>query len=196
MIGFKPFSGVTWAGLKDKWHGLLTPEDEHEVGLITQTAVEVQTEDVKMSFLATLAKDAKAVFAFLGSSKGQAVVTGVETTVAGVAAAVNPAAAAAITGGFALLNNWMAEALKMETLAAAAGSQTGSGTTKAAAVLSTMVPELTTYLNNAGYTSANVTAKATTINNLIVSLLNTLEAPDGVQQEQIAAQTVIPPATA
>lgn len=142
-----------------------------------------------MSFLATLGKDVKAVFSWLGSSKGQAVIAGVETTATGVATALNPLAGAALTSGFTLVNNWMTEAVKMEALAAAAGTQTGSGTTKAAAVLGTMVPELTTYLNNAGYTSANVTAKATTINNLIVSLLNTLEAPDGVQQEQITATT-------
>ena len=137
-------------------------------------------KETSMSWLSTLGSKVESVFAWLGSSKGQAVVTGVETTTEGVVTAINPAAGAALTGGISLINNWIAEAVKMEALAAAAGVQTGSGTQKAAAVLSTMVPELTSYLSNAGYTSANITAKATTINNLVVQLLNTLDVPQSV----------------
>lgn len=156
--------------------------------LVNGVAVSVvQPEEMSMSFLKTLGKDVKSVFAWLGSSKGQAVVAGAEATAEGVVTALNAPAGAALTAGVALVNNWIAEAVKMEALASAAGSQDGTGTQKAAAVLSTMVPELTSYLSNAGYTSANITAKATTINNLVVQLLNTLEAPDGVQQAQNTA---------
>lgn len=128
-----------------------------------------------MSFLATVGKDFKAVFAWLGSSGGQAVVAGVEGTAVAVATAVG--AGAPVTAGIALLNNWINEAIKVESLSAAAAAQSGSGTQKAAAVLSTMVPELTSYLQAQGITSANVSSQATAINTAVVNLLNTLTSP-------------------
>ena len=166
----------------------------------TTTSSNNTKESLDMSFLATFGKDVKGLFAWLGSAKGQATVTAVEGVAVGVAGAVGPGASAALAGGFTLLNNWMTEALTVEGLATAAGQQTGTGPQKAAVALSTMTPQLAAYLNNKGYTSANVSAKALTINNLIVQLLNTLEAPDGVAQAQNDAtpvQTqVIPPVPA
>lgn len=125
-----------------------------------------------MSFLATVGKDFKAVFAWLGSSKGQAVIGAGEAVAEGVAAAAG--VGAPVAAGIALVNNWMGEAIKMEALATAADAQTGTGATKAAAVLSTMTPELTAFLQGKGYTSEQVTTEANDINNLVVQLLNKL----------------------
>ena len=89
-----------------------------------------------MSFKSVLDKigaDAKAVFVFLGSPKGQAVVS----TVEGAVVAFEPGA----SGLVALVNNWLAEIIKTESIAAAAGQQTGSGVQKAAAVVSAVAPQ-------------------------------------------------------
>jgi hypothetical protein len=152
------------------------------MGAVASTPV---SKEPKMSFLATIGKDFKAVFAWLGSSQGQAVVTAGENVAVTVATAAG--VGAPVIAGINLINSWMSEAIKTEALAAAAGAQTGSGAQKSAAVLATMIPELTAYLQNKGYTTANVTATATTINNAIVGLLNTLEAPDGTIQAQNTA---------
>lgn len=128
-----------------------------------------------MSFLATVGKDFKAVFAWLGSSGGQAVVAGAEGAAEAVATAAG--VGAPVATGISLLNNWITEAIKTESLAAAAVAQTGTGTQKAAVVLTAMVPELTSYLQAQGITSSNVTSQATAINNAVVNLLNTLTSP-------------------
>lgn len=128
-----------------------------------------------MSFLSAAGKDFKAVFGWLESSKGQTVVAGVEGTAIAVGTAFG--AGVVVSAGVALLNKWMGEAIKVETLAAAAGAQVGSGATKSAAVLSTMVPELTAFLQSQGYTTAQVTAQANTINDALVTALNALGAP-------------------
>jgi hypothetical protein len=122
-----------------------------------------------MSFLATVGKDFKAVFSWLGSSKGQAVVAageGVVETVATVAGVGAP-----VQGAINLINSWLGKIITTETIAAAAGQQTGSGTTKAAAVLASITPELNEYFPG---TSA---ADATIINNALVTILNTLGTP-------------------
>jgi len=122
-----------------------------------------------MSFLSVIGKDAKALFGWLGSSKGQAVVTAGEglavdvATVAGVGAPVQ----AAIN----LINSWMAKIMTTETVAAAAGQQTGSGAQKAAAVLASIGPELNQYF------PATTVANATIINNALVTILNALGEP-------------------
>lgn len=127
-----------------------------------------------MSFLSTVGKDFKAVFAWLGSSKGQALVQTAEATAEVVATAAG--VGAPVAAGINLINNWMGEAIKVESLAAAAGSQTGSGSQKAAAVLNVMTPELTSFLQGKGYTSAQITAQANAINTEIVALLNLIGA--------------------
>lgn len=127
-----------------------------------------------MSFLATVGKDFKAVFSWLGSTKGQAVVAGAEGVAESVATAVG--VGAPVQAGINLFNNWLAEIVKAESLAAAADEQTGSGATKAAVVLSTMVPQLTAFLQDQGLATANVATDAQIINTALVTALNAIGA--------------------
>ena len=120
-----------------------------------------------MSFLSTVGKDFKAVFTWLGSTNGQAVVGSVE---AGVEIAVP-----AITPAITLINSWMAEAIKVETLANAASSAAGTGTQKAAAALSTMTPQVVAWAAANGYAIPNST-QISAINTAVVNVLNLLGA--------------------
>ena len=128
-----------------------------------------------MSFLSNIGKDFKAVFGWLGSSKGQAIVAGTENlvevsaTIAGVGAPVQ--------AGLNLLNNWMGEAIKLQAIGEAAAATAGGGATKGAAVLSTMEPQLLAFLQQNGYATTNVGAQAAVINDAAVALLNALGAP-------------------
>lgn len=128
-----------------------------------------------MSFLSAVGKDFKAVFAWLGSAKGEAVVQ----TAEGAAVAVASAAGlgAPVQAGLNLLNNWMGEAIKLQAIGEAAGETASGGTAKAAAVASTMEPQLLAWLQANGYSTANVSAQAATINDAAVALLNALGAP-------------------
>lgn len=112
-----------------------------------------------MSFLSTVGKDFKAVFSWLGSPKGQAVVAAGSALAEGLgvpAAAVN------------LADSWLEKIITTETLAAAAGAQTGSGTQKAAAVLNAIEPQVV-----AAFPSTNLKAA----NDALVAFLNALGAP-------------------
>jgi hypothetical protein len=121
-----------------------------------------------MSFLSTIGKDFKAVFSWLGSSSGQAVVAACEGLVEGVATVVG--VGAPVQSGINLINSWLKKIITTETIAAAAAQQTGSGTQKAAAVLTAIGPELNMYF------PGTTTAQATIINNALVIVLNTLGA--------------------
>ena len=110
-----------------------------------------------MRFLSAIATDFKRVFAWVGSPKGQAVITGVE----GVILSVDPA----LSGIFSLANSWMNKVLTTESLAAAAGQQNGSGTQKASAVLVAMGPEISKYFPTA------TAAEISNANNAIVAFL-------------------------
>lgn len=118
------------------------------------------------SVLQTIGGDAKKVFAFLGSPKGQAIAQVGE----GVAEAVDPA----LTGVFDLLNNWAVEIFKTESIAAAAGQQNGSGTQKAAAVASAIESQFVAYLQTQGIVSAPTAAEIKTANDYLVGFLNTI----------------------
>jgi hypothetical protein len=115
------------------------------------------------SVLDKIGEDAKGVFAFLGSTKGQAVVTAgegiVETVVPGTAGAIN------------LFNNWLTEIIKTQALAAAAGAATGSGAQKASMVLSAVTPQALAFAQANGV-SAPTAATLNTINSLLVQALN------------------------
>jgi hypothetical protein len=131
-----------------------------------------------MSFLSAVGKSVKAVFGWLGSSGGQKTLTAAETAAAAVGAATGTGAI--IASATNLINSWINEAIKVEALASAAGEQTGSGAQKAAAVLSTMTPQLVSFLQSQGLTSDQVAQKANAINTAVVGILNTLEAPEPV----------------
>ena len=98
-----------------------------------------------MSFkrvLETVGGDAKKVFAFLGSKPGQVVILTGEAVIE----SVDPA----LTGLISLFNTYLAEALKVEAISAAAGSQDGSGVQKLAAVVTAVTPTVLAYAKTAG----------------------------------------------
>jgi hypothetical protein len=116
-----------------------------------------------MSFLSSVGKGFKAVFDWLASPKGQAVlVTGGD-----VVATIDPA----LAGIVGLAESWIQKVITTETIAAAAGSQQGSGAQKAAAVISAIQPEVSKYFPTA---TADQIEKA---NAAIVAFLNAFETP-------------------
>ncbi len=117
-----------------------------------------------MSFLSAIVKVPKAIFDFLISPKGQAVVQ----TGGAVAIALGAPAIVVQTA-----ESWITKILTIEQVAAGAGAQTGSGTQKAAAVLAQMTPEL---LKNFPDLPAENIQKA---NNALVAFLNALTLPAG-----------------
>lgn len=117
------------------------------------------------SILDKIGQDAKGVFSWLGSPTGQAVVAAGE----GVVETVFPPATAIIQ----IVNRWLSEVLKAETIATAAGQQNGTGTQKAAAVISVITPEVLAFLQKEGFppATADQIAKA---NTYLVEFLNVL----------------------
>jgi hypothetical protein len=130
-----------------------------------------------MSFkgiLDTIGNDAKKVFAFLGSSAGQKDVSTVEGAVDTAVAVVDPALAAPLMSVQTLINNWIAEIFKVQALASAAGSSSGSGTQQAASVLSVTTPQVVTFLQSQGLSTVNAAKEADAINTALVDIFNTL----------------------
>jgi hypothetical protein len=112
----------------------------------------------------------KDVFSFLGSAKGQAIVTAAE----GVVETIEPGSAGLIN----LANSWLTEIIKSETLAAAAGEATGSGSQKAAMVLSAVTPQVTSFLLANGITSAPTAAELNAANAALVAFANAFNVPN------------------
>lgn len=133
------------------------------------------------SFLSAVGRDFVKVFSWLGSSKGQAAVTGAET-VANVAVGIaNPGAAAGLLGIEALINAGIKEVVSIESLAAAAGQQSGTGAQKLAAVTSAIAPNMQAFLTSIGIsdpTAADVQKYTTAVANGIVAILNALPVPE------------------
>lgn len=116
-----------------------------------------------MSFLSTIGKDIKGVFSWLGSSKGQTVIQ----TAGAVVVAIDPA----LAGIVSLTESWITKVISTEALAVAAGQQSGSSATKAAAVLNAMQPEITKYFPN------STAAQLQDANTALVAFLNALGTP-------------------
>lgn len=117
-----------------------------------------------MSFLSAIVKVPKAIFDWLASPKGVAVVT----TAGAILTAVDPA-----LGGIVLLaESWIKKVVTTEQLASAAGAQTGTGTQKAAAVIDAMQSEVGKYFPAA---TADQIQKA---NAAIVAFLNAFDTPN------------------
>src|SRR5271155_5682637 len=70
----------------------------------------------------------------------------------------------------------MAEVIKTQALATAAGATTGSSATKAAVALSTMTPQVLSWAASNGYAIPD-SASISAINTAIVNVLNLLGAP-------------------
>lgn len=109
----------------------------------------------------------KDVFDFLGSPRGQAIVRAgeavVETIVPGTQGLID------------LANRWLVEVVKSETLAAAAGAQTGTGMQKAAMVLSAVTPQALDFAKANGL-SAPTAAQLAAANTALVNFANAFTA--------------------
>lgn len=111
-----------------------------------------------MSFLSTIGKDIKSVFSWLGSTKGQTVVAEAGAVIVGI----EPGLAGIVT----IAEQWITKAISTEALAVAAAQQDGSGTQKAAAVMSAMEPIVAQYFPSA------TQAQMATANTAMVAFLN------------------------
>lgn len=132
------------------------------------------------SFLSAVGNDFKKVFTWLGSAQGEATIAGVETATTTVVSAINPAIGAGLGGVEALINAGLKQVISIETVAAAAGAQAGSGAQKSAAVISSITPSVASFLQSIGVaapTAAEVQALSTTLSNSIVTILNAIPAP-------------------
>lgn len=131
----------------------------------------------KETFLDRIGHAFKAVFGFLGSPQGQSLIVAGETaaTIAGGIAA--PEALPAIQGVEGLINAGLRSALATEALAAAAGTQQGTGAQKLAAVTATIAPNVQSFLAAIGVkdtTSEQSQTIATVVANSLVAILNAL----------------------
>ena len=118
-----------------------------------------------MSFFSALGGDVKKAFGWLGSPKGKAVVQIGEAVVEDIF----PAA----TGVINLINTWATEAIKVESIAEAAGATSGSGEQKATIVLNTLTPQVLAFAKEHGLplpTPENVSK----VNDAVISILNLL----------------------
>ena len=130
------------------------------------------------SFLSAAGHDFMKVFTWLGSSQGQAVVAGGETAAVAIASAVG--VGPAVTAIIALVNAGLQKVLTVEAGAAAAGMQSGTGTQKLAAVVSSLTPEVESTLKLLGVpepTAEQSQALATAIGQAVSSILNSIPAP-------------------
>ncbi len=128
-----------------------------------------------MSFLGTFGKDFKAVFAYLGSSKGQATIATVEGASVAITTAINPAAGAALAGIEALINGGLKQVISAEALAAAAEQQTGSGPQKAVAASVALAPQVAAVLQSLGVkepAAAQVQSISTVIATSVANIVN------------------------
>ncbi len=133
-----------------------------------------------LTFLSAIGRDFKAVFDWLGSAKGQATVTSVESVATAITTAVNPAAGATLLGVEALVNVGLKAVINAETVAAAAAAQAGSGAQKAVAAAAAVAPQVENVLQSLGVkapTAAQVQAITTVVTNALVTIVNALPAP-------------------
>jgi hypothetical protein len=135
-----------------------------------------------MSWLSTLGSDVKKVFGWLGSPKGQAILSAGE----GLVETLDPA----LDGIVNLTNTWLQEIFKAESLATAASAGTGSGVQKAAIVLNSVTPQVLSFAASQGLpTPTGVDLQ--NANNALVAFLNALGAGT-VAAQPIGAATKAP----
>jgi hypothetical protein len=117
------------------------------------------------SLLDTIGSDIKGIFKWLASSTGQEVITTAEDVVE----VIYPPA----TGIIDIINNWLAEILKTQALATAAGAQTGSQKEKRAMAISGIRSQLLVYAKNHSYPTPTQ-VQMEKVNDYLVSALNEL----------------------
>lgn len=124
-----------------------------------------------MSFLSGLkvfGTDIEKAFAWFGSSKGQAVVAAGEA----VAEAVAPASTPLVN----LFNTWAQKAYNIESLAVAAGQNTGTGAQKAALVDAAIAPDILQYAQAAGV-SPRTAAQIQAANDAAIAFIHAMTDP-------------------
>lgn len=132
-------------------------------GFTPQVHAAITSKESTVSFLSAVGKDFKAVFTWLGSTKGQTVIKTGEAVIT----TIEPG----LAGIVGLVDSWVEKVIATETLAAAAGQQEGSGLTKAAAVINAIAPQVELLFPAA--TAAQIAAA----NTAIVAFLNAFETP-------------------
>jgi hypothetical protein len=132
------------------------------------------------SFLSAVGNDAKAVFTWLGSSKGQTTITAVEAAAAGVTTEINPVAGAALVGIENLINLALKQVVSAETVAAAAAQQSGTGAQKSAAVIEAVSPQVSSVLTSLGVkqpAATEVQSISQTVATALATIVNAFPAP-------------------
>jgi hypothetical protein len=133
-----------------------------------------------MSFLSAVGHEFKVVFSWLGSSKGQATIATVEGAAAAITTAVNPVAGAALVGIEALINAALKSVVNAESLAAAAGAQSGSGPQKAVAAAAAVAPQVQSVLVSLGVkepTAAQVETITRVVTDALVTIFKAFPEP-------------------
>jgi len=137
-----------------------------------------------MSILSSIGSETKKVFEWIGSPKGQAVIT----TGEGLVEDVDPP----LTGLINLANLGLAEIVKVEALAAGASQQTGSGPLKLIAVTEALTPQILDYAQKNGLSTPTSAQIQAAINGL-VAFGNALEAAPAAAP--VATPVAVPVAT-
>lgn len=119
------------------------------------------------SILTVIGSDIKGVFTWLASPTGQTIIKDAEA----VAEDVYPPAAGIIQ----IANDWLAEILKTQALATAAGAVTGANSAKSAMSINGVRSQVLAYMKAHGYPTptAEQLQKA---NDSLVAYMNALEA--------------------
>ncbi|UWZ82446.1 hypothetical protein [Occallatibacter riparius] len=150
------------------------------------------------SFLSSVVHDAGHVFSFLGSAQGQSTISTVEGVATGVAAAVNPATGSQLQNVSSLINQGLREVVSVESAAAQAGTQSGTGAQKAAAVTAALAPNISAVLKSLGVaqpTSDQVQRVGQAVSTGIVGILNELPASTTAASTAAASTTPVAVAT-
>jgi hypothetical protein len=136
-----------------------------------------------MSWLSTLGNDVKKVFGWLGSPRGQAVLS----TGEGFVEAVDPA----LDGVVNLTNTWLQEIFKAQALATAAAANATGGAQKSAMVLNTVAPQVIAFATAQGL-PIPTGVELQNANNALVAFLNALGAGSTTTATTGTAGTIAP----
>lgn len=131
------------------------------------------------TFLSKIGKDIKGVFDWLGSAQGKAAVGGGEAILNIALGLANPALAAGAIGIESLVNSGLQSAVTAESLAAAAGAQSGTGPQKAVAVTNSLIAQSAAFLKSVGVSDATaqeVQSIAAIIGTSSANILNAIPA--------------------
>ena len=135
-----------------------------------------------MSWLSVLGNDVKKVFGWLGSPKGQAILSAGE----GLVEIADPG----LTGVINITNTWLQEIFKAQALGVAAAAGATGGVQKAAMVLNSVTPQVLAFAE-ANKLPVPTGAKLQEANDALVAFLNALDdttvpVPNTPQKIEIA----------